>query len=133
MEMSNIIGICGVLADITAIDIAAIFVALVVVVFVIHKIKKADNVESDNTLQENTSTQASQTSSNTGVVEAPAACQVVEVRVKKGDYVRNGQVVMVVEAMMCRTELKSKADGWVKDVNKQVGDTANMGEVLVTF
>jgi glutaconyl-CoA decarboxylase len=58
------------------------------------------------------------------VVVPPMPGKVVEVRVKDGDHVTKGQVLLVLEAMKMRNEVASPAAGTVRDL--RVGPGANV-------
>ncbi len=56
---------------------------------------------------------------------------VVEVRVKVGDNVSKGDVILVTEAMKMETEIQSSVSGKVVEVHCQKGDMVNPKEMLV--
>jgi biotin carboxyl carrier protein len=70
-----------------------------------------------------------------GTVEIKTAMpgKVVRVLAKQGDHVKNGQGVIVVEAMKMQNEMKSPKDGVVKEIRFSEGDTVNAGEVLAVI
>jgi pyruvate carboxylase subunit B len=53
--------------------------------------------------------------------------------VAAGDHVREGQGVVIVEAMKMENELKASAGGVVSRVLVRSGDTVEKGQVLVEF
>ncbi len=73
--------------------------------------------------------------SDDGVVEIKTAMpgKVVRVLVKKGDTIKRGEGVIVVEAMKMQNEMKSPKDGIVKEVRFSEGDAVNAGEVLAVI
>lgn len=56
---------------------------------------------------------------------------VVKVKVKKGDIVREGDTVLIVEAMKMENEIHAPAGGTVEEIYVAEGDIVNPDEVLV--
>jgi len=65
------------------------------------------------------------------VVTAPIPGLVIEVEVKEGDQVKQGQGLMIVEAMKMQNEMKAPRDGIVKKVLVKRGQTVNSRDALV--
>lgn len=59
--------------------------------------------------------------------------EVVEIRVKAGDAVRQGQIVAAVEAMKANHDVKSPCDGLVKTVDVALGATVARGTPIITL
>ena len=66
-------------------------------------------------------------------VEAPMPGKVLDIKVKAGDAVSYGQVVVVMEAMKMETEIVAPAAGTVASINVSTGDAVDTGAVLVTL
>jgi len=66
-----------------------------------------------------------------GAVTAPMTGRVISIRVKKGDQVKAGQVVCVVEAMKMENEIAARKAGAVKDVYVNEGSSVSEGEPLL--
>ena len=66
-------------------------------------------------------------------VPAPLAGTVVQVKVKPGDSVSRGDVVLVLEAMKMETEVRSPEAGRVLSVPVKAGDGVQVGETLLTL
>ena len=64
-------------------------------------------------------------------IHAPMACSLVELRVKAGDAVRAGQVLLIVEAMKMEHEICAPAAATVLFVAAQAGDAVSAGELLL--
>jgi biotin carboxyl carrier protein len=64
-------------------------------------------------------------------VSAPMPGKILAVRVKPGDAVEAGQVVLVLEAMKMENEIASGGEGKVRSVKCQVGASVNTGDVLI--
>jgi biotin carboxyl carrier protein len=66
-------------------------------------------------------------------VRAPMPGKVVRVLVSAGEAVKEGQGLVVVEAMKMQNEMKSLAAGRVTEVRAQADATVKAGEVLVVI
>jgi biotin carboxyl carrier protein len=79
-------------------------------------------------------TQAKRTVANKQIVEgsvtAPMTGKIVSVKVKRGDQVKAGQVLCVVEAMKMENEITSSKAGAVKEVYVSEGSSVSEGEPL---
>jgi len=64
-------------------------------------------------------------------VRAPLPGLVLRIRVKKGQKVREGQVLLVMEAMKMETEIFAPSDGKVSDIKVAQGDQKKSGDILV--
>ena len=64
-------------------------------------------------------------------IKAPMPGSVLDVKVKPGDEVQNGDVLLVLEAMKMENELTSSTAGKVTEVLVKKGDTVNSGDPLV--
>ncbi len=66
-------------------------------------------------------------------VPAPLAGTVVQVRVKPGDSVQRGDLILILEAMKMETELRSPESGLVLAVAVKAGDAVQVGQPLLTL
>lgn len=66
----------------------------------------------------------------TGVLKAPMAGQVLEVRVADGDTVHEGDVLFVLESMKMQLEIRAPRDGTVSDIRVVAGMTLAGPDVL---
>jgi pyruvate carboxylase subunit B len=64
-------------------------------------------------------------------VEAPMSGQLVNVFRKNGDAVKEGDVILVMEAMKMEIEIKSPYKGIITEINLQVGDSISTGQKLL--
>ena len=56
---------------------------------------------------------------------------ITDIRVKKGETVKKGQVLMVIEAMKMENLVTSNQEGMVTDIFVRIGDTVSTGTELL--
>ena len=66
-----------------------------------------------------------------GDVASPISGKVVNIKVSRGQKVKEGDVLLVVEAMKMENEIHSPVDGEVEDILVNVGESVNPDEVLI--
>jgi len=66
-----------------------------------------------------------------GVIAASMPGKVVLLRVKAGDSVRVGDVLLVLESMKMENEIASPVSGTVKEVKVSEGTAVNIGETML--
>ncbi len=66
-------------------------------------------------------------------VKAPMPGSILEVKVSVGDTIKNGDVLLVLEAMKMENELTASQAGTVKEVLVKKGDTVNSGDPLIVL
>ena len=59
--------------------------------------------------------------------------KVLEVKVKAGDAVKSGDVLMILEAMKMQNEIMAPADGTISDVRISAGQTVGTGDVMIVM
>jgi biotin carboxyl carrier protein len=69
----------------------------------------------------------------TGGVASPIAGTVLEVKVKVGDKVEQGQTLLVIEAMKMETAIAAPSAGQIKAVLVAAGDAVRENQTLVDF
>ena len=65
------------------------------------------------------------------VVAAPMPGTILKVNVKNGDAVKEGQVLLVLEAMKMENEIMAPKSGTITQVAVQKGASVNTGDALV--
>ncbi|MDR0368104.1 MAG: acetyl-CoA carboxylase biotin carboxyl carrier protein subunit [Bacteroidales bacterium] len=72
------------------------------------------------------------TAGNSGKpLKSPLPGVILDLYVKVGDAVKNGQKVLLLEAMKMENNIDSDRDGVVKDIKVGKGDSVNEGDVLL--
>ncbi|MCC8115315.1 MAG: biotin/lipoyl-binding protein [Bacteroidales bacterium] len=66
-------------------------------------------------------------------IKAAMPGKIIEVNVKKGDTVKKGQVVAILEAMKMENDVQAEQDGKVKRVFIKPDQAVNVDEVLIEF
>ena len=56
---------------------------------------------------------------------------ILSIKVKKGDKIKEGDVIATIEAMKMEQEIKSDASGEVKDVFVAEGDSVASGDLII--
>ncbi|WP_371188456.1 sodium-extruding oxaloacetate decarboxylase subunit alpha [Thalassotalea maritima] len=64
-------------------------------------------------------------------IDAPLAGNVFKILVDNGDFVNEGDVVVVMEAMKMETEIRATASGTVSSVRVKEGDSVAVGDALL--
>ena len=67
------------------------------------------------------------------ILKSPMPATVIEVRVKAGDEVKEGQVCAVLESMKMEISIRAGRDGIVGTVGVEKGDVVEEGAVLVAL
>lgn len=65
------------------------------------------------------------------VIKAAMPGLIVELGVKEGDEVKEGQGLLIIEAMKMQNEMQSTRAGIVKKINIKKGQTVNSGDKLI--
>ena len=66
-------------------------------------------------------------------IKAPLPGTITEMKVKVGDIVKNGDTVVVLEAMKMQNNIEAECDGTVTSVLVNPGDTVMEGDTLITI
>lgn len=77
--------------------------------------------------------ESSGTASGSAQVLAPLPGLIVNVLVKVGDQVKEGQKIMVMEAMKMENDINSGINGTVKTLNVKTGDNISEGDILAVI
>lgn len=66
-------------------------------------------------------------------VKAPMPGLIVDLKIQVGDSVKQGDALLILEAMKMENILKSPGEGVVKNLKVKKGDSVEKGQVLVEF
>jgi pyruvate carboxylase subunit B len=67
------------------------------------------------------------------VITPPMPGRIVDVKVKEGDTVKSGDLLLVLEAMKMQNEIRAQADGVVKSILVSSGDSVELDDVLIVI
>lgn len=68
-----------------------------------------------------------------GSVTSPIAGTIIEIKCKAGDEVKEGQILLVLEAMKMKTSIAAPTAGKIKTVPVAAGDSVRESQILVEF
>ena len=66
-------------------------------------------------------------------VKAPMPGLILDIPIQEGDEVKEGDVIMILEAMKMENVLKAAGDGKVKEVKVKKGDSVEKNQILIQF
>lgn len=66
-------------------------------------------------------------------IKAPMPGLILEISVSKGQEVKEGEVLLILEAMKMENVINSPRDGVIKSVNVQQGNTVDKNALLIEF
>ena len=66
-------------------------------------------------------------------VKAPMPGKILDVKVKAGDSVKAGDILLILEAMKMQNEIMAGEDGVISDVCVTNGQTVNTGDVMIVM
>ena len=66
-------------------------------------------------------------------VEAPLPGNVLSIKVNQGDAVKQGDVLLIIEAMKMENEVAAPCDGSVQQIVASVGQMVSTGDALIVI
>ena len=69
--------------------------------------------------------------SSSYIVKAPLPGNILKIMINKGDEVKKGDNLMIMEAMKMENNILSEKDGIIKSINIKVGDSVLQGDTLI--
>jgi biotin carboxyl carrier protein len=73
------------------------------------------------------------TSHKVNNIKAPMPGLIIDLKIKSGDVVKEGDPLLILEAMKMENILKSPGEGVIKTVKIKKGDNVEKGQVLIEF
>jgi biotin carboxyl carrier protein len=67
------------------------------------------------------------------VIKSPMPGLIIEIMVEEGTPVKDGQGLLVVEAMKMQNEMSAPCEGVVKEIHVKQGQTVNSGDTLMVI
>ena len=67
------------------------------------------------------------------IVPAPIPGKVLSIKVKPGDTVQAGQVILILEAMKMENEITAPVDGQIKTILVTEGQAVNSGDTMLVI
>jgi biotin carboxyl carrier protein len=64
-------------------------------------------------------------------INSPMPGSILKINVAKGDTIKKGQSLLILEAMKMENDIKAPADGKVVDVKVAQGDCVTLGQTLI--
>jgi glutaconyl-CoA/methylmalonyl-CoA decarboxylase subunit gamma len=74
---------------------------------------------------------AAATNGSSVKVNAPMPGNILKINVNKGDAIKHGQSLLVLEAMKMENEITAPANGKVADIKVSQGECVTAGQILV--
>jgi pyruvate carboxylase subunit B len=68
-----------------------------------------------------------------GAVVAPMGGMVVSLKVKKGDEVKEGDLLLILEAMKMENEIKAPGAGKITEIYTYEGETVSADDILLVI
>jgi glutaconyl-CoA decarboxylase len=66
-------------------------------------------------------------------IKAPIPGKIVSINCKVNDFVKSGQVLLILEAMKMENEIYSHSSGVVKEIKVKEGDFVQPGVILIVI
>ena len=70
---------------------------------------------------------------DSNIIESPMHGKIIQINVNKGDAVKEGDVVLIVEAMKMENNIEANKDAEIELINIKVGDSVKTGDELIIF
>lgn len=66
-------------------------------------------------------------------IQSPMPGKILDIKISVGSQVKNGEVLLILEAMKMQNEIVSNVDGTVKAINVSEGSSVDSGDVLIVI
>ena len=68
-----------------------------------------------------------------GIISAPLAGVIIEIKFVKGDTFSEGQAILIIEAMKMQNEIQAPMAGKITSIHFKPGDRVESGDVVVEY
>jgi glutaconyl-CoA/methylmalonyl-CoA decarboxylase subunit gamma len=72
-------------------------------------------------------------SKGAGTIKSPLPGTILEIKVREGDKVKIGDLLLVLEAMKMENNIKADKEGIVKEIKVRQGDSVLEGDLLIVI
>jgi biotin carboxyl carrier protein len=66
-------------------------------------------------------------------IRSPMNGRIITVLVNEGDWVSNGQILIILEAMKMQNQIRSPRKGTIKSINIVKDQSVKLGDIILTF
>ena len=66
-------------------------------------------------------------------IKTPMYGKIIKILVNEGDWVNNGQILVVLEAMKMQNQIRSPREGTIKSIKIVNDQSVKLGDILLTF
>ncbi len=66
-------------------------------------------------------------------IKTPMHGKIIKILVNEGDWVNNGQILVVLEAMKMQNQIRSPRKGTIKSIKIVKDQSVKLGDILLTF
>jgi acetyl/propionyl-CoA carboxylase alpha subunit len=66
-------------------------------------------------------------------IKTPMYGKIIKILVNEGDWVNNGQILVVLEAMKMQNQIRSPREGTIKKIKIVKDQSVKLGDILLTF
>ena len=84
------------------------------------------------TISSSTTTRPVPNKSTGLIIDSPMAGKIIKILVQPGSKIKNGDTVMILEAMKMETEIIADTDGVIGSIMVQVNDVVSSGQPLIS-
>ncbi len=70
---------------------------------------------------------------NSQMIKAPLSANVIDVCIELNDQVKEGDVIVKLEAMKMETEMRADSNGSVSEIHIKKGDSITAGQIILTL
>lgn len=68
-----------------------------------------------------------------GIISAPLAGVIIEIKVAEGDIFSEGQAILIIEAMKMQNEIQAPISGKITSIHFKPGDRVDSGDIVIEY